>query len=113
MVGVGTEFGCSSCDRAGLVSCEFSIGAGCCDGHQDGEEGRRIETFSFENLPRLVGLLLRDVVLTRVELVGLKAALLTSNGIPTGTTRLGEWLANNAEGIRHRYVSELRRNLRR
>ena len=43
-------------------------------------------------LTRLVGLLLRDVVLTSDEIVGLMAGLLTSIGTPTGTTRLRTWL---------------------
>ncbi len=62
-------------------------------------------------LTRLVGLL-RDVVLTRDEVTGLMAGLLTSGEPPTGTTRLGDWLAVNADGLGRRYVSELRRNWR-
>ena len=61
-------------------------------------------------LTRLVGLLLRDVVLTRDEVDGLMAGLLTSNGEPSGTTRLGDWLKGNADGLGRRYVSEVRRN---
>ena len=45
----------------------------------------------------VVGLLLRDVVLTRDEVEGLMAGLLTSNGVPTGTTRLGDWHNDNSE----------------
>ena len=61
-------------------------------------------------LTRLVGLLLRDVVLTRDEVDGLMAGLLTSSGKPTGTTGLRTWLAGNADGVGHRYVSERQRN---
>ena len=43
-------------------------------------------------LTRLVGLLMRDVALTRDEVVGLMAGLLTSEAAPTGTTRLSDWL---------------------
>ncbi|MCY4653455.1 MAG: epimerase [Dehalococcoidia bacterium] len=61
-------------------------------------------------LTRLVGLLLRDVVLTRDEVDGLTAGLLSSDAEPTGTTKLGGWLADNADGLGRGYVSELRRN---
>ena len=42
-------------------------------------------------LTRLVGLLLRDVVLTRNEVDGLVAGLLTSDGVPPGMTRLANF----------------------
>ena len=61
-------------------------------------------------LTRLVGLLLRDVVLTSDEIVGLMAGLLTSSGTPTGTTGLRTWLTGKADGVGHRYVSERQRN---
>ena len=61
-------------------------------------------------LTRLVGLLLRDVVLSRDEVDGLMAELLTSGGTPTGTTRLADWLDDNSDGLGRRYVSERRRN---
>jgi NADH dehydrogenase len=61
-------------------------------------------------LTRLVGLMLRDVVLTRDEVDGLMAGLLTSNSSPTGTTRLADWLDDNGEILGRRYVSERRRN---
>ena len=64
-------------------------------------------------LTRLVGLLLRDVVLTRDEVDGLMAGLLTSHAALAGTTRLGEWLEGNADILGRRYVSELRRNHQR
>ena len=63
-------------------------------------------------LTRLVGLLMRDVALTRDEVVGLMAGLLTSEAAPTGTTRLADWLMENGDGLGRRYVSELRRNWR-
>ena len=40
-------------------------------------------------LTRLVGLMLRDTVLTKDEVDGLMAGLLTSNAVSTATTRLG------------------------
>ena len=64
-------------------------------------------------LTRLVGLLMRDMVLTRDEVDGLMAGLLTSEAVPTGTTRLSDWLAENGDWLGRRYVSELRRNYRR
>ena len=64
-------------------------------------------------LTRLAGLMLRDVVLTRDEVDGLMAGLLTSHAGPAGTTRLGDWLTDNADALGWRYVSECRRNYRR
>ena len=64
-------------------------------------------------LTRLAGLLLRDVVLTRDEVDGLMAGLLTSGAKPTGTTKLGDCPAENSGVLGQRYVSELRRNYRR
>ncbi len=63
-------------------------------------------------LTRLVGLLMRDMALTRDEVVGLMDGLLTSAESPTGTTRLSDWLAENGDGLGRRYISELRRNWR-
>ena len=63
-------------------------------------------------LTQTVGRLMGDVALTRDEVVGLMAGLLTSKAAPTGTTKLSEWLAVNADGLGRRYVSELRRNFR-
>ena len=63
-------------------------------------------------LTQLVGLLKGDLSLTRDEVVGLMAGLLTSEAAPTGTTRLSDWLKDNAGGLGRRYVSELRRNFR-
>ena len=63
-------------------------------------------------LTGLVGLLMRDMALTRDEVVGLMDGLLTSGEPPTGTTRLSDWLAENGDGLGRPYVSELRRNYR-
>ena len=63
-------------------------------------------------LTQTVGRLMGDVALTRDEVIGLMAGLLTSKAAPTGTTKLSEWLAVNADGLGRRYVSELRRNFR-
>ena len=63
-------------------------------------------------LTGLVGLLMRDMALTRDEVVGLMDGLLTSGEPPTGTTRLSDWLAEKGDGLGRRYVSEPRRNFR-
>ena len=62
------------------------------------------------NLTRLVGLMVRDVVLTRDEVDGLMAGLLTSDAAPTGTTALSSWLEDYAHHLGLRYASELRRH---
>ena len=64
-------------------------------------------------LTRLVGLMVRDVVLTRDEVDELMAGQFTSGAAPTGTTRLSDWLQDNSEGLGRTYVSELRRNFHR
>ena len=53
-----------------------------------------------------------NLALTRDEVVGLMDGLLTSREPPTGTTRLGDWLAKNGEHLGWTYASELRRNWR-
>ena len=63
-------------------------------------------------LTGLDGLLMRDIALTRDEVVGLMASLLTSQEPPTGTTRLNDWLTENGDGLGRRYVSDLWRNYR-
>ena len=62
-------------------------------------------------LTRLVGLL-RDVVLSRDEVDGLMAGLLTSDSAPIGVTRPGDWVCDNGDALGRRYVSEIRRNFR-
>ena len=63
-------------------------------------------------LTRRVGLLLRDAVLSRDEVDGLMAGLLTSDSAPIGITRPGDWLCDNGDALGRRYVSEIRRNFR-
>ena len=53
-------------------------------------------------LTGLVGLLMRDMALTRDEVVGLMDGLLTSAEPPTGTTRLSDWLAENGDSLGRR-----------
>ncbi len=61
-------------------------------------------------LTRLVGLLLRDAVLSRDEVDGLMAGLLTSKDPPTGATRLDHWLNDRWATLGRWYMSKLRRN---
>ena len=63
-------------------------------------------------LSRVVGYIVRDVVVTRDEIDGLMAGLLVSEGPATGATRFSEWLEQNAESIGARYTSELSRHYR-
>ena len=60
----------------------------------------------------IVGLLVRDVVLTREEIDGLTADLLLSRsgGEPPCSTRLSDWLDHSAADLGRRYRSELRRH---
>ena len=63
-------------------------------------------------ISRLLGAVLRDVVLTRDEVGGLMANLLVSEGAPTGQTRLTEWLEQNRLHVGTKYASELDRHYR-
>jgi hypothetical protein len=49
-------------------------------------------------------------MLSREELDGLMAGLLASREPPRGERRLADWLAEHAEGLGRRYVSERVRN---
>jgi uncharacterized protein YbjT (DUF2867 family) len=57
----------------------------------------------------LLGMLLRDVLLTREEIDGLMAGLLATDAPPAGTTRLTDWATANADRLGRRYASELGR----
>lgn len=95
------------------------------------------ETFTFEELVRLIartigshglfvhvppalaltagaaiGRVVGDVVVNRDELEGLMAELVTTEGPATGTRRLTEWLAHNADVVGKRYASEVSRHYR-
>ena len=60
----------------------------------------------------LMGLALRDVVLTRDEIDGLMAGHLVSADPPTGTIRLTDWMRQLQDTLGHRYASELARHYR-
>ena len=61
---------------------------------------------------RLLGLLVRDVVLTGDELRELTSGLLASSDPPLGRIRLSEWLPRHAASLGRRWASELARNYR-
>ena len=58
-------------------------------------------------LAKLIGPLLRDVVITRDELM---PRLLTFNSASTGTTELRNWFKGSADCLGRQYLSVLRRN---
>ena len=63
-------------------------------------------------LGHILGLLVRDVVLTRAELQGLMDGALTSQQPPNGRTRFTEWLLAHRSEIGSSYSSELGRHFR-
>lgn len=62
---------------------------------------------------RLLGLIVRDVVLTRDEVTELQSGLMASRQPPTGSIGLADWLADNASTLGQRWASELDRHFRR
>lgn len=58
---------------------------------------------------RIMGALLKDVVVTRPEIDGLMQELLYVKGRPAGSTRLSEWARQNAATLGTRYASEMAR----
>ncbi len=60
-------------------------------------------------LGKLVGFFHRDVTITYDEIQGLMADLLFTQSPPSGTTRLTEWLAQNAASVGKHYSNELKR----
>jgi NADH dehydrogenase len=59
---------------------------------------------------RALGLLVRDVVLTRDEIDGLMAGLLVSDEPPLGKLTFSGWLADRGGSVGRRYANELRRH---
>jgi uncharacterized protein YbjT (DUF2867 family) len=60
----------------------------------------------------IVGLFVRDVVLTRQELEGLMQELLVSAEAPRGARRLDDWLMRSTNSLGRSYASELSRHFR-
>jgi uncharacterized protein YbjT (DUF2867 family) len=61
---------------------------------------------------RLIGLVVRDVVLTPHEVTELRERLMFSAQRPSGTIHLGDWLATNADSVGRSWASELDRHYR-
>ena len=61
----------------------------------------------------LIGLVVRDVVLTRDEVTELQSRLMASDQPPIGKVHLADWLGENAEVLGRRWASELDRHFRR
>ena len=61
---------------------------------------------------RVLGLFVRDVVLTRDEIRELTSSLLSSSQPPLGEIRLSDWVRANADTLGRRWSSELARNYR-
>lgn len=64
-------------------------------------------------LSSLVGLAVRDKILTRDEISGLMADLLVSSDAPTAPTRFSDWLRDHPDSLGRTYASELARHYRR
>lgn len=61
---------------------------------------------------RMMGWLVRDVILTWEEYKGLMEGLLAPDGPATGETKLTEWLAKNGGIVGRKYSSEIARHYR-
>jgi NADH dehydrogenase len=59
---------------------------------------------------QVIGLFVRDVVLTPEEIDGLMADLLVSNDPPRARIRLSDWLLENKNTVGREYASELQRH---
>jgi NADH dehydrogenase len=63
-------------------------------------------------LAKVLGVLVRDVLLTEAELRGLMDGLVATDGPSTGTWRVSVWLEENASELGSRYASDLGRHYR-
>jgi uncharacterized protein YbjT (DUF2867 family) len=61
---------------------------------------------------RILGMFLRDVLLTRNELKGLMDEMLTSGQAPNGATKFSYWLEKNKSTVGGCYSSEVERHFR-
>lgn len=64
-------------------------------------------------MAKIIGYIVKDVVMTKEEIEGLMANLLVTSSPPAGTTRFGEWVRENASVLGQRYSSELARRRNR
>jgi len=58
---------------------------------------------------RVMGFLVRDVMLTRSEIGALMDGLLDTNSPPAGAMKLSNWARDNASELGRHYASELAR----
>jgi uncharacterized protein YbjT (DUF2867 family) len=58
---------------------------------------------------RALGLFLKDVVVTRHEISGLREELMYTGTDPLGTTSFGDWLKSEAETLGRTYTNDLQR----
>jgi NADH dehydrogenase len=63
-------------------------------------------------LGKLIGILVKDVVLTKDELRGLMLNKLTSHQDPNGKTLFSDWLRHNRDSIGRAYTSEMKRHFK-
>jgi NADH dehydrogenase len=61
-------------------------------------------------LARLMGVALRDVLLTRDEYGAMASGLADTDGPPTGATALSDWLVEHGDDLGRRYANELARH---
>ena len=80
--------------------------------HAVGSRARlvHVPTWAALAAARLIGLVVRDVVLTRDEVTELQSGLMTSSAPPTGRVRLGDWLAQHGDALGRSWASELDRH---
>jgi NADH dehydrogenase len=62
---------------------------------------------------RVLGLLVRDVIITREEIRGLMEGRLYVEAPPMGTTRLTDWIEKHRDTLGRRYTSEIARRVDR
>jgi NADH dehydrogenase len=62
---------------------------------------------------RVIGLMVRDVVITRQEIRGLMQGRLCVDAPPLGTTKLSEWITRHKDTLGRHYTSEMSRRLDR
>lgn len=70
----------------------------------------RVPAAAVPVLARILGLALRDVLLTADEYRAMAAGLADSDGPATGTIAISDWLAANGDRLGHRYANELSRH---
>ncbi|MHC4454995.1 MAG: epimerase, partial [Planctomycetota bacterium] len=61
----------------------------------------------------IIGMIMKDVVVTHEEIEGLKANLLFTDDLPEGQTKLTDWAKRNVEILGLRYANELTRRRNR